>query len=728
MATATCSSRFFQFGRFSLDATADRLYEGERAVAVPPKAVALLKVLVTNRGRAVSKDELLQLVWPDTIVEEANLTQQIFTLRKLFGDDPADPIYISTVPRLGYRFVADVTEALDRPTRSPHAKAADHDQQLMPDGPAVGHSIRSHWRARWVGGPLAALAAASVGFALLARDPPVLVAPPVAFEVVLPAGHRVSPRDGLAGVSPDGLSFAAVVSREGTTMIWVRPMGRTEGEVLPGSERATQPFWSWDSRRLGFFADGHLRVISLAGGPPVDLAPALQPKGGAWLKDDTIVYSPDSRSALWRVSAHGGRARPLTTLDPVRRDVSHRWPSPLPDGARFIFLAWCGDSREQGVFAGSLDGTRPRRILSAQSPAKWLPGHLLYINRETLVAQPFDVEALEVTGEFAPVADSIGRGPNDDAAFAVSAAGAVSYISARYAQQLQLVDAAGRQLATLGETAQYGDPAVSPDGTRVAFAARHREQGNDNLDIWVQDLGTGTRIRLTFDEAVDVLPVWSPDGRQVLFRSNRSGSSDLYRKTLDSGPGAETLVVASEGRKDPTDWSPDGRSVLFNLFTPDGGVDVWQVFVDAPERAVPLVEGPGNQSNARFSPDGRFIAYATTESGSRDVIIESLADRKRWQAARGSDPHWSRDGKAVFFVGPTGDVQQVDVEHSAGSFKVHAPKPMFSLELFVNLRNGIAPAPGGRQFVLTIPYREPAKAPTVVLNWTHPQPQGLSPR
>jgi hypothetical protein len=141
-----------------------------------------------------------------------------------------------------------------------------------------------------------------------------------------------------------------------------------------------------------------------------------------------------------------------------------------------------------------------------------------------------------------------------------------------------------------------------------------------------------------------------------------------------------------------------------------------------------LVNMGDGKSNARFSPDGRFIAYATTESGSRDVIIESLADRKRWQAARGSDPHWSPDGKAVFLVGPTGDVQQVDVEHSAGSLKVHAPKPMFSLELFVNLRNGIAPAPGGRQFVLTIPYREPAKAPTVVLNWTHPQPQGLSPR
>lgn len=696
-------ARFVRFGRFTLDLDTDRLVDAQTPVAVPPKAIAILKTLVLNRDRAVTKDELLQTVWPDTVVEEANLAQQIFTLRKLFNDDPARPAFIATIPRLGYRFVADASyQEQGAPIQSrPAPTAAVNGRQWV-------------WRVV----PISVLATAALAGWIISR-PAETPDEQIAFEfkVALPTGVILDATRGLPGVSPDG-KWLALVVRFGSKQIpaiWVEAIGRTDGRILPGTEGAEQAFWSWDSRRIGFFAGGRLLTIGLAGGPPHDLAGVEDPKGAAWLADDTIVYAPGSRTPLWGVPAAGGVPTSLTTLDPARRDVSHRWPARLPDGRRFAVLVWSGQVGEQGVFVGSNEGGPLTRVSSAQSPAQFLAGHMLFISRETLVAQRIDLGTLRLAGDPVPIAQPVGRGPADEAAFATSPAGTLSYVLTRYDQRLELFSGPDYHATSLGNFTQYGEPVVSPDGTQVAFCARKREHGVDNMDVWVIELATGRPTKVTFDEAVDVLPVWSPDSRELLFRSNRSGSSNLYRKRLDSDQ-AEKIVLASPPRKDPTDWSRDG-TILFNLFTPEGGTDVWRMELADNTSARPLIAGPGNQRNARFSPDGRFVVFSSDESGTPEILVQRLADGTRWRVAPGTEAYWRDDKEELFLVGLDGDIESVAFTRRLNGFSFNTPVPLFVPDTFVGLRNGLAPSRNGQFFVVTTVVRDPPQPATVVLNW-----------
>ncbi|MGE5816219.1 MAG: winged helix-turn-helix domain-containing protein, partial [Acidobacteriota bacterium] len=331
--TLNVTARFVRFGRFTLDLGTDRLLDGQTPISVPPKALAILRILVLNRDRAVTKDELLQTVWPDTVVEEANLAQQIFTLRKLFDDDPARPAFIATRPRHGYRFIAEVSDS--------QAEEAG----VRPAAAPV-RAVRGR-RSFWPVAVVVALAGAALVWAI--GQPVHEPVEQVAFDVALPTGVALDATRGLPGVSPDGKMLALVVRSEAgqTPGIWVKPIDRMEGRILPGTEGAAQAFWSWNSRRIGYFAGGRLHTVSVDGGPPSELAAVEAPKGGAWLADDTIVYAPGSRTPLWKVNAAGGTPTPLTRLDPGRRDVTHRWPAPLPDGRGFAVLVWSGEVGEQ---------------------------------------------------------------------------------------------------------------------------------------------------------------------------------------------------------------------------------------------------------------------------------------------------------------------------------------------------------------------------------------------
>lgn len=701
--TLPIAGRFVRFGRFALDLGTDRLLDNQMPVPIPPKALAILKILVLNRDRAVTKDELLQTVWPDTVVEEANLAQQIFTLRKLFDDDPARPAFIATIPRLGYRFVADVLNP-------------DQDEAIVQSRAAPTGAVNRR-RGVWRVGQIIVVAGAALAVWMISQRGKTPDAQ-VAFDVALPTGVTVDAARGLPGVSPDGKWLALVVQSgpEQASAIWVKPIDRTDGRILPGTEGAAHAFWSWDSRRIGFFAGRRLQTIAVAGGPPQDLAGVQEPRGAAWLADDTIVYAPGSRTPLWRVPAVGGTPASLTRLDPARRDVSHRWPAPLPDGRRFSALVWSGQVGEQGIFVGSNEGGPLTRVSTVQSPARFLAGHLLFISRDTLMAQRIDLGTLRLAGDPVPIAQPVARGPADEAAFATSPAGALSFVLTRYDQRLELFTGPDYHPTPVGNIAEYGGPAMSPDGTKVAFSARDREHGVDNMDVWVIELATGRRTRLTFNEAIDVLPVWSPDGRELLFRSNRSGSSNLYRKRLDADQ-AEKLVLASPLRKDPTDWSSDGRTILFNLFNLAGGTDVWQLDLADDASARPVIAGPGNQRNARFSPDGRFVAFSSDESGTPEVLVQSLADGARWRVAAGSEAYWREDSRALFLVGLEGDVELVPITRTPTGFSFDTPVRLFAPDTFVGLRNGLAPAPNGQFFVVTTIVRDPPRPASVVLNW-----------
>ena len=713
--STSVSARFVEFERFRFDLDTARLFENGVLVAAPPKAVETLRVLVHHRSRIVTKDELLALVWPDTIVEEANLAQQIFMLRRLLGDEAERPRFIATLPRRGYRFVADVIEI----SNGPGTDVLTH----PPTTEAAKMRLRPGWsRVRAVAGfvfvPVLVLTAAA---AFWGQWTPKRPSPDrtVAFDLDLPSDVVVMPDSGLGGVSPDGRLLAFVARRPGVPrMIWVRALDGHESHPLAGSEGASQPFWSPDSRELAFFADSKLRVITMEGGPPRELCDTGEGRGGSWGPNNTILFAAGARTGIFRISPVRGSPEPVTTLDASRKDVSHRYPHFLPDGTHFLFLVWSGDIERQGIYVGALDGAPPRRLLADTSPAIWSAGYMLFVRREMLVAQGMNPETLALSGEPLLVAEPVGRDPSDAAAFAASVNGDLLVARGRFQTRLVWFDRSGRRLDDLGPPAHWADPAISPDGTRAAFVFRDRSRGNENMDLWTDAGAHHVRSRVTFDPSIDVLPVWSPDGRDLVFRSNRSGYSDLYRKRVDAST-PEALILASKTRKDPTDWSADGASILFTDYPSPGHQDIWLLSVGSAAAPRAIVKGKPIATNARFSPDGRYIAYESSETGDSDVYVQSLSDARRWRVSTdgGTEPAWGRDGRELFFISHSRQVNAVEVSANPDGLAFGRPRTLFEVPVTAWLRNAMAVSPDGQRFLITVDDSDRPTRLKVVLNW-----------
>jgi Tol biopolymer transport system component/DNA-binding winged helix-turn-helix (wHTH) protein len=628
MSAPALAPRVVRFDVFELDRRSGVLRKAGERLGLQQQPLQVLSVLIEQPGDVVTRDELRRRLWPeDTFVDfEHGLNAAVKRLRDALGDSAESPRFIETVPRRGYRFIAPVT--FDVPNAPPGVAAPP---VQVPDSRA---------KHRWLVAA-AFIAAAGILFIYVSQVRPGDRPTPIRFEVALPAGVTLRAELGLAGVSPDGRSLAFVASAaDAPPELWVRSLDTGVLRPLAGTEGALDPFWAPSGQQLGFFADGRLKTVDLAGSPPRDICETEDSTGGSWAPDDTIVFATGSRSALYRVAAAGGLPTPLTSLDPARRDITHRYPLVLPDGRHVLYLVWSGDSDRQGIMIATMDGHEVGRLLPDQSPVAFAAGHLLFVRRETLVAQAFDPQSLRLSGEAFTVEPRVGRSQRDSSPFTASARGALAFSHSSEDMRLMWVDRQGQRLAVLGEHAQFSDPAVSRDGRLVAFSQRDRARGIDNFDLWLLEDATGARRRLTFDGAVDALPVFSPDGRMLLFRSNRSGFSDLYRKRIDTDS-PEELVYTSPPRKDPSDWSPDGQTLLFTQYVRRAYSDIWQLAVGPASAPQSLVEKPGRQAAARFSPDGQFIAYESSESGGPQVFVQEFgANGRRWQVTsdRGAEP------------------------------------------------------------------------------------------
>jgi Tol biopolymer transport system component len=316
------------------------------------------------------------------------------------------------------------------------------------------------------------------------------------------------------------------------------------------------------------------------------------------------------------------------------------------------------------------------------------------------------------------LAAPVARDPGDLAPFAAGGSG-IAFVRSRFESRLVWLDRFGHESGVVSGPGQYESPAVSPGGRRIAFSHRDRARGIENLDVWTADLDGRNRSRLTFDGSVDIEPVWSPDGRRIVFRSNRSGASDLYMKRVD-GDLPETLLYASPARKDACDWSPDGTRIVFALEVTGSESDLWVLPVDAPQLAAPLVSGPGSQGGARFSPDGKLLAYASTENDASEVFVQSLGpSRRRWKVGRGVQPMWRADGRELMFLdGSTMMAAAVSGDEDATAF---APgQPLFTSNIAPAVRNAYAIAPDGRRFLAIAPFGMLDDSPLTLL--LHPFP------
>jgi len=544
---------------------------------------------------------------------------------------------------------------------------------------------------------------------------------------VLPPENATFSAASLPAISPDGRRLAFVVAVDEKDGLWVRDLDSLAARRLPGTEGASLPFWSPDSRSLGFFASGKLKKIDAAGGPVQFICDAPSGAGGSWSKNDIIVFAPNGVGGLFRVPAAGGSATPVTAPDPAVRRTSHRLPWFLPDGHHFLFLYQTfgsSGSEKNGVYVADLqsnDSKTQRRVLTESSNAVYAPpGFLLFLRGGTLLAQPFDSGRAQTTGDPVPIAEQVDYGRDLEGHFSSSRNGVLAYTSHG---RLVWVDRKGAE-QPLGVPNEYRSPQVSPDGRRVAVTAEER-----GGQIWIYELGREVFFRLTFDEGSgNVNPVWAPDGKRVTFPSGTP--PNLFWQPAD-GSGNPERLTTSEYDQTPSSWSPDGQMLAFDEVNSTTGYDIWTLRL-SDRKAQPFLRTRFNERAPRFSPDGRWLAYVSDESGPYEIYVQAYpGPGGKWQISTdgGTEPVWNPNGQELFYRNGN-KMMAVDVT-TQPSFSGGKPRMLFE--------GGYVPAPAtlpnydvtpdGQRFLMIKASQQDTSETQiiVVLNWLEKLKQKVPP-
>jgi serine/threonine protein kinase len=541
--------------------------------------------------------------------------------------------------------------------------------------------------------------------------------------------------NGPPALSPDGRAVAfSARDATGKSLLWVRSFDGSPAQPLPGTEDSYGPFWSPDSRRIGFFAHRKLQAIEASGGRATILSDVLTGgSGGTWNREGAIVFS--DAQGIYRVPASGGSVAPVNLTDTSRFSFFYA-PRFLPDGKHFLYGTGNPGGADNTYFA-SLDGKENRPVLQQGSGhVAYASGFLLYCRGTTLVAQAFDPNRGQVTGTARPIAEQIGQGALYSF-FDLSQNGVLVYQPSTRAPtetRLAWFDRSGKRLAFIGVPAVHFDVRLSPDARKLASSV-----GNPKSEMWVDDLGRGVRMRLTFDPETDKgIPVWSPDGNRILFSTLRGSKVrvGIYEKASNGAGGEELLLPSDRSDRETwaTDWSRDGRFILFSRgdMANDSGADIWVLpLVDGRKPSL-FVHAASAAYDAQFSPDGRWVAYTSRESGRAEVYVAPFEAKKflhgpvvdsapggKWQISNegGSVPRWRGDGKELFYIGPQNTLMAVEIEGKGTSFEIGhgqslfaAPVSPFAISYDVT--------PDGKRFVMSVVPEEENLPLTVMFNWT----------
>ncbi|HEX6186735.1 MAG TPA: protein kinase [Pyrinomonadaceae bacterium] len=536
---------------------------------------------------------------------------------------------------------------------------------------------------------------------------------PVRFVIAMPenATEISSP-----SISPDGRTVAFLATSEGKRLLYVRRLDSVTAHRLNGTDDALLPFWSPDSRYLGFFSDNKLKKIEVSGGPAQTLCDARNAAGGSWNREGVIIFGLEN-NGMQRVPAAGGSPTLVLKLDESRKEVVQAYPNFLPDGRHFFYQSWNGE--EAIISVASLDGGERKPLVKNDSNAVYVaPGYLLFARNTTLMAQSFDVGKLQLGGEPFPVVEqvaySVATGYSN---FSVSDNGTLIYWNGSPSnRQLVWFDRAGKRLSVVGPPAGYNDVVLSPDEKRAAV----QRDDSANSDIWMMDLERGVAGRFTFNTELDDDPAWSPDGNSIVFNSGRGGVRGLYRK-VSSGAGNEELLVKADAITNGIDWSADGKFIVFEGSDSQTGANLWVLPLYGDMKPYVVLQTQFNETHGRFSPDNRWLAYVSNESGRNEVYVQSFpTSGGKWQVSTtgGAQPHWRADGKELFYMTPDRKLMAVDV-NSQQSFAVGAPKLLFQTTVArYEAPNRYAVSRDGQRFLINSAVEEVSHTMTVVLNWT----------
>ncbi len=529
-------------------------------------------------------------------------------------------------------------------------------------------------------------------------------------------------RAGFSALSPDGSRWAVVApDSTGAPVLWVRPLDSLDAQALEGTEDATDPFWSPDSRSIAFWAQNKLMRLDASGGPAQTICDAPNGRGGSWNQEGTILFSVSDPPTLLRVPAEGGTPVAASELDASRQEDSHLWPWFLPDGRHFIFFVHSKTSDHSGIALGSLESRQHRFLFPNYSNAVYASGYLVFVRGGYLMAQKFDSGRGELAGEAAPIAEQAAAFlKHNHGTFAVSQNGTLLYFrGAGVGSQLRLVDRSGHQLSVVGPPARYIWPRVSPDGKQVAVGI---EDATSKSDIWLLNLERGTRTRLTFDSGSASTPTWAPDGTKIYYASTRAGETHIYAR-LANGAGAEETILNTPGTIEyPIDVSSDGRYLAY-MRTQGPHHDIWVLPLFGDRKPFPLVQNNFIPVVPAFSPDGKFVAYMGNETGNYQIYITPFPrDGAKWQVSTGGGglPAWRGDGKELYYYAGS-DLMAVEVREAGGAVELGNPKRLFSMTMTtVTGPNGpyALAAPDGSKFLINgSPELSTAEPPVLITNW-----------
>ena len=530
-------------------------------------------------------------------------------------------------------------------------------------------------------------------------------------------------------LSPDGrrLVFVATGS-DRRRLLWLRTLDSLVAQPIAGTDGANAPFWSPDSRFIAFTAQGRLKKIDASGGPAITLAPEATAVGGSWNQDDVIVFAARP-GRLYQVSASGGTPSPATVGD---KSTAHSDPAFLPDGRHFLYqvTALANTGGAGGIYVGSLDPQEPpRRLLEVNSNAIVSQDHLLFVRDRALMAQRFDSDSLELTGNATTIAEDLEVGSLPvSASFSGSATGALAYRTGAAVIRTQLAwfDRSGARRENLGDVVDQMSVALSPDGSHIVVSAL--DTTRNTRDLWTFDVARKLRTRFTFDPADELSPLWSPDGREIIFSSRRRGRLDLYRKP-SSGAGEEAeLLTDNQNNLYPGSVSRDGKLLLYfngNALSATGN-DLWVLPLSGDGKPTPFMQTEFNETYGAFSPDGRWVAYTSNESGQNEVYVAPFpGPGGKWQVSQGGGayPRWRGDSAEIFFHVPEGPLMAASVDGRGSAFVVGAVKPLFEprvREVGFAGSTGVSfdVSPDGQRFLLLATEDTPTELPiTLLVNW-----------
>ena len=519
-------------------------------------------------------------------------------------------------------------------------------------------------------------------------------APVVIASLSAPAGTQFAVIGDFAGppdVSPDGTNLAfCAANPTGSRSLWIRNLATGVAQQLNGTIGATFPFWSPDGTSLGFFADGKLKTIRMASSEVNVLADTPVGRGAAWGSSGYIVYSPNTRSGLFKIPATGGAPQPITEIDRSRH-TTHRWPSFLPDGKHFLYLATSHESprgEKNAILLGSIDGGEQRQLVHSLGNPVYSSGALLFLRDGNLVAQRLNPDSLVLTGEPRVVAPNVIFDLSTwHAVFSASQTGVVAYQAGSFqgGSLLTWYDRTGKILGAVGERGMRASFLLSPDGKRLAVA-----EGDVSRNVFIYDLARNTRVPLTLGTGGgDLSAVWSPDGQWIAF-SKHSGDTNynIYRKRAD-GSGEQEQLTDSKRDSVPVSWSPDGRYILSSEGTLGAG-DITVIPVDNPRHPFPLLSVDVDFYNPQFSPDGRWVSYISVQGGEQQLYITSFPDHKStWQVTtKGcTEPRWNHNGHEIFCLSFDNKLQAIELDSRASSIQVGAVKTLFPAPLHTSTFN-----------------------------------------